>query len=340
MKAVQLVAQGKLALADLPVPQPSEDEVLLRVRACGLCETDILEYLLVDSIPFVHLPLVMGHEFAGEIVTLGAGVSGWQVGDRVVCESVVSCGRCAMCEAGRSNLCLQRRDLGQTGDGGFAEYVAVPARNLHPLPPSLSFEEGALVEPLACVLWGLKRARLQPEDDVLIIGDGFFGLMFAQLARALGAGRIVLLGHHEERMAKASEYGADVAVDERAPEASQEALRLGGGIGAPVVIDTVGSEKSLGQAISLGGVGARVALFGFSTRAAPVDPVLMVLKEQDILPVLASPSVWPEVLRLLAEGKVCPQALISRVVLLEELEEAFALKAVRRPDIYKIVVKP
>ncbi|HEX2988668.1 MAG TPA: alcohol dehydrogenase catalytic domain-containing protein [Chloroflexota bacterium] len=338
MKAVQLVEEQKLVIGEVPTPQPRPGEVLVRVRAVGVCETDVHMYFRARSMGLASLPVILGHEFSGEVAGLGAGVTDFGVGDRVVVEPVVACADCPRCRAGRPNLCVNFRHLGLTEDGCFAEYVVAPARNLHRLPDHVSFEVGAMVEPLACTLWGLRRGRLAAGEDILIIGDGLFGLAFAQFARALGAGRVAVLGHHQERLALAREFGADEAMDEREPGVAEMAASLEGGLGPSVVVDTVGSEKSLAQAVALGGTGARIVLFGFGASTATVEPLQLVFKEQDILPVLASPGVWPEVVKLLGEGKVKPQSFLSQVVPLDDLEQAFLLKASRRPDIFKIVV--
>jgi threonine dehydrogenase-like Zn-dependent dehydrogenase len=338
VRAFQLIEQERLELRDVPVPQPGPGEALIRVRASGVCETDVHSYYRAESMGFAKLPMTLGHEFSGEVAGIGTGVADFKVGDRVVVEPVIACGHCVRCQAGRPNLCVNFQHLGISCDGSFAEYVVAPARNLHILPDSISFEVGSLVEPLACTLWGLRRGRLKPGEDVLIIGDGMFGLLYTQFARALGAGRIAVLGHHEERLALAREYGADVAMDERAAGVTEAVAAMDGGLGPSLVVDTVGLAGSLAQAVSLGATGARIVLFGFGTNATTVDPLQMVFTEPDILPVLASPGVWPEAVRLLAEGKVKPQPLMSLVMPLDKLEEAFKIKGSRRADVFKIVV--
>lgn len=340
MKAIQLIEEQRLAISEIATPEPGPGEALVRVRAVGVCETDVHMYFRARSMGLGSLPIILGHEFSGEVAGLGPGVSAFAVGERVVVEPVVACGECPRCRAGRPNLCIHFAHLGLTGNGSFAEYVVAPTRNLHRLPDEVSFEIGAMVEPLACTLWGLRRGRLQPGDDILIIGDGLFGLAFTQFARALGARKIAVLGHHRERLDLARECGADVAMDEREPGVGEMAASLEEGLGPSLVVDTVGLEKSLAQAVSLGGTGARIVLFGFGASATTVAPLQLVFKEQDILPVLASPGVWPQTVRLLSEGKVRPQPLLSRVMPLDDLEQAFLLKASRRPDIFKIVVKP
>jgi threonine dehydrogenase-like Zn-dependent dehydrogenase len=173
---------------------------------------------------------------------------------------------------------------------------------------------------------------------VLIIGDGFFGLIFSQLARALGAGRVMVIGHHENRLAMALENGADLALDERSSTVRPEARGLGRGFGPQVVIDTVGSATSIPMAVDLAGRGASVAVFGVTSREVVVDPMPLLAKEVRLFGTNASPGVWPEVVSLLAEGKIRPERLISRVLPLESLADAFALKASRAPDIVKLLV--
>ena len=335
VKAIQLIAEETLAVRDLPVPEAGKGDVLIRVRASGVCETDLHVYRRGDR---ARLPLTLGHEFAGEIAAVGPGVSGLLPGDRVAVEPCVVCGECRFCRSGRTNLCAKLDHLGLHSDGSFAEFVAAPARNAHRLPDGTSWIAGALVEPFGCALHGLRRAHLQPGDDVLIIGDGFFGMVFTQLAHALDAGRVVVLGHHEDRLAMVREQGADVAIDERAGEVPQIAAGLSGGFGPAVVVDTVGAVGSFAKALELAGRGGTIALFGAVSREATIPSGLILGKELDVVGIQSSPNVWPEVVSLLASARIQPERLVSRVLSMDDLEEAFNLKASRASSIIKLVV--
>ena len=325
-------------MIDAPLVGPAD--VLIRVRAAGLCETDVFFYSHADELASfgIPMPLTMGHEVAGEVVEVGREVTVLRPGDRVVVEPNVTCGTCLPCRSGRPDVCAKLVGIGQTRDGGFAEYLSAPAGFVHQLPSSVTYEVGALAEPVACALHGFRRTRLRSGEDVLLIGDGFFGLVFAQVARVLGARRIVILGHHENRLAIARAEGADFALDERSPEAEEMLSSLGDGLGPHVVIDTVGSSTSLPLAIKSVMAGGRVGVFGVSSSEVTLNPVMLMLKAPDIVGLVGNPVVWPEVLRLLETGAINPATLVSHVLPLVDLPRAFALKSSRAPEVLKIVV--
>ena len=217
MRALVKTARGKdqIELRRVPVPRAGEDSVLVRVRAAGICGSDVK--IFHDEHPYFP-PVVLGHEFAGEIVEAGAGVTGWAAGDRVAPEVHGSvCGRCRFCLSGKRHICPSKRALGWGMDGAFAEYVRVPAWLLHRIPEGVSFEQAALTEPMAIVVHGmLERARLEPEDFVVILGCGPLALAALQMARAEGASRVVVTGTAEDegtRLKAARELGADRAVN-------------------------------------------------------------------------------------------------------------------------------
>ena len=338
MKAIQLTGQEALATREVETPRPGPSDLLVRIRAAGVCETDV--HIYHASFPPSRLPLTLGHEFSGEVAAVGSEVADFRLGDRVVVEPCIVCGECRFCRAGRPNLCARLVHLGMHVDGAFAEYVVAPARNAHRLPDGASFVAGALAEPFGCGLHGLQRARLQPGEDVLVVGDGFFGLVYTQLARALGAGRIAVLGHHAERLARAREQGADVAVDERDPGVAEMATRMTEGFGPAVVVDTVGTAASFARAVELAGQGGRIAIFGAAGRQATIEHHSILLKELDVVGALSSSDAWPELVSLLASGRIHPERLVSRVMPLDDLAEAFRLKASRAIDVVKLVITP
>jgi L-iditol 2-dehydrogenase len=344
MRAFQLTAQETLTAREVARPLPGPNDLLVRVRAAGLCDTDLLIYQIFDQAQAMGLrtPITLGHEFAGEVVEAGAEVVGFAPGDRVVAEPNVYCGACPSCLGGRPDACVRVQTIGMTRDGAFAEYVLVPARFTHKLPDSVDFETaGGLVEPLACAVHGYRRVRLQPGADVLIIGDGFYGLVFTMVARALGADRIGVFGHHASRLDRIRSRGADAALDERDPGAAEMAATLGGGLGPAVVIDTVGSSSSVSLALRSVAPGGRIGVFGVAGMEWRIDSALNVmLKAVDIFGLVGNPGVWPEVLRLVENGAINLSGLVSHVLPLDDLPKAFALKASRDPAVTKIVIQP
>jgi 2-desacetyl-2-hydroxyethyl bacteriochlorophyllide A dehydrogenase len=206
MKAVVYTGKGRVAFRDLPNPQPQQGDVLLRVRTSGLCHTDIdvLHARYGDG----AFPLVPGHEFAGEIVALGPDANGLSVGDRVVVDPNLSCGTCRACLRGRENLCASLGAYGVSSHGGFAEYVAVDARNLYPIC-DLPFDQAALAEPMGCVLNGVSALTPRPADEALIIGAGPIGLLLAIALRTRGVERITLSDIDLARLDLARTFGFD-----------------------------------------------------------------------------------------------------------------------------------
>lgn len=206
MKAIVYTAKGHVAQRDLPDPEPRSGEVLLRVRASGLCHTDIdvLHARYGDG----QFPIVPGHEFAGDVVAIGPDVVGFAVGDRVVVDPNLSCGTCRSCRRGRANLCTALGAYGVSTPGGFAEFVAVRAANLHPIG-DLPFAQAALAEPMGCVLNGVTALAPAPEDETLIIGAGPIGLLLAIALRTRGVERITLADLDPSRLDLARSFGFD-----------------------------------------------------------------------------------------------------------------------------------
>ena len=344
MRAVQLTASETLVAREVPRPEIGPADLLVRVRAAGVCDTDLLIYQRLDvAQPLgIRPPVTLGHELAGEIVEVGARVVGFRPGDRVVAEPNVYCGECRSCRGGRPDACVRVQTIGMMRDGAFAEYVVVPAAFAHRLPDSISFEDaGGLVEPLACAVHGCRRTNLRPGEDVLIVGDGFYGQVFTIVARALGARRVGVFGHHASRLEAIRSRGADEVLDERDPGAAGMAASLGDGLGPAVVVDTVGSSASISLALRSVAPGGRVGVFGVSELGWQIEPaVFFMLKGIDLFGLLGNPGVCPDVMELLGTGVIDARGLVSHVLPLEELPRAFALKAGRDPAVRKIVITP
>lgn len=215
MKAIRLLGKERIELQEIPVPEIGPGEMLIRVRAASICGTDVRMMRNGYRDVSESNPLTLGHEFAGEIAEIGAGVTGYSVGQRVSVAPNVGCGTCDMCVSGNTHLCEHYDAFGVTMDGGFAEYVRIPARaiaqgNVSPMDRDISFQEAALAEPLSCVWNGQKLIGVRPGDDVLVIGLGPIGLMHIMVAKILGAGKILVNDLSGERLDKAAELFPDV----------------------------------------------------------------------------------------------------------------------------------
>ena len=326
MPAVMKIArgEGQVALREATVPRPGPGQVLLAVRAAGICGTDL--HIFHDEYP-TQPPVVLGHELAGEVAAVGEGVSRVAPGDRVTTETYFHlCGACRFCRGGQPNLCPERRSIGSAVNGGFAPYVLVPERNVHRLPDGLSFQEAALTEPLACVVHGaLELPKVTAGDVAVITGPGAIGLLALQAVRAAGAA-VVMLGTAADRrrLELARALGATRAIDITEEDADPIVRELTGGWGADIVIECSGAgPAALGllEHARRGGQYAQIGLFGKPV-AWDLDQVCM--KELRVTGSNASvPSAWRTALRLLAAGSVRTAPLISDVYPLAGWEDAF-----------------
>jgi L-iditol 2-dehydrogenase len=259
MPAAVFYAPGDIRLEEIEAPEAGPGEIVVRVRAAGICGTDVR---IMKGGKKVAAPIVIGHELAGEISALGEGVSGFQLGDRVTVEPVIPCGKCALCLRGRRNICLTRPTIGYEYDGAFAKYVRVPASgvaagNVIPLPEGISFEEAAIAEPLAAVVNGIDRCNIQLGDTVLILGAGPIGLAHLQLSRAAGATHVYVSEPNDERRQTTLQFGADGVINPLSEDVVARAKAWTGGVGVDVVIVAAGVPAAMEaglKALRKGGV--------------------------------------------------------------------------------------
>ncbi|MDP3762017.1 MAG: zinc-dependent dehydrogenase [Ramlibacter sp.] len=269
MKAAVLQAPNQLRLAEMATPEAAAGELVLRVRAATVCGTD-LRILSGRKTKGVRFPSVIGHEFAGDVVEAGAGVTQFKVGDRVCMDPVIPCRACAYCKSGRENVCVNRQAMGYEFDGAFAEYIRIPAialaaGNVFHMPEGMSFEAAALAEPLACCINGQRNAQVGMGDSVVILGAGPIGLMHAALARAAGARQVIVSEPNAARRQAAAERGVNHVFDPTGGSLADFVKARTDGLGADVVILAIGVPQLANEALTLVRRGGRVNLFaGFS----------------------------------------------------------------------------
>lgn len=341
MQALMKLAPGPghLELREVPEPQPGPGEVVVEVAATGICGSDLH---IQDGEYSVSPPVVIGHETAGAVAAIGPGVASCRPGERVTVMTTIStCGQCALCRSGRTNLCPERRWLGGHVNGGFARYLAVPAANVLPLPPHVSLEAAALTEPLACCAHAvLELAPPGPEGLVVVSGPGPIGLLCAQVARSTGA-RVIVLGTHADgaRFALAHRLGFTDLVDVEQEDAVAAVEARRGGRTIELVIEAAGAAGSLDQCLRLAPRGGRVLQIGLYGRPVPCAADLLVLKELRLLGSFSStPGSWRLALDLLARGAVQTAPLITSRQPLAEWASAF--DAARRKSGGKILLVP
>ncbi|HEY8744172.1 MAG TPA: zinc-binding dehydrogenase, partial [Chloroflexota bacterium] len=290
------------------------------------------------------------HELTGEVVEIGSTASRlglFAAGDRVVLNPVQACLACVACQRGRPNLCRQKRVLGVSVDGGFAEYTRVRYTNALVLPPNVSFEQGAMTEPLACAMYAVQNLEVQPGDVCVVIGPGPIGLMMIQLIRARGAGSVILVGTRDYRLERGRALGADVVVNVREPGSPQFALDLRariadltGGQLADRVITPTASPESMQAALDISGPGSRIVYFGLpGPRDRIAVPALdTMVADKTIRFSWVAPFTWPSALQALATGLVNVQSLITHRAELDTLVEALHAVRDRRDGVLKAMV--
>jgi L-iditol 2-dehydrogenase len=318
---------GDVEVRDIPVPELLPGTVLVRSVAVGVCGSDLHMWRNAHSWP-VTIPVALGHEVAGTIEALGDGVTGWSVGERVVLETAASiCGVCALCRAGRYNLCPWREGYGATRDGAFSELVLAEPRVLHRIPEGVSFEQAALTEPFSVAFNALvERGSVTPGDLVVIQGVGAIGTLALQVALLRGAGTIVVLGTDvdELRLAKALEIGADYAVNISESDPAELIRSLHDGLGADLVVDATGVSIALKQALELVRPFGAIVKVGWGPQPLGISLDPLVAKAVTLYGSFSHTwGTWERVLSLFASGKLDPQSVIGGVYPLESWEAAF-----------------
>lgn len=328
MKAIMKVEPGvgNVEVRDIPEPEPGPGQVKLRVRAAGLCGTDL--HIYKDEFRSWP-PVVLGHEVAGEIVELGEGVQGLKPGMRVTTETYFSyCGKCRYCRAGNVNLCLERRSIGSAVNGGFTSYLITPARNIHELPENVDFRAGALTEPLACVVHAaLTTPTVTPGDVAVIAGPGSIGLLTLQVVKAAGATAVMLgTDMDEHRLELARDLGADHVVNvQRSDPASLIGDLTEGGLGADVVYECAGAGAAAQQLLTLVRRRGRYVQIGLFGKPIAWDLDQLVYKELTATGSNAStPPSWLRAIELMRTGKVRTAPLITHSFPVTEWEKGFA----------------
>jgi L-iditol 2-dehydrogenase len=339
MKCAMYYHNRDIRLEEIPVPTIGEDELLVKMRACGICGSDVLEWYRVKK-----APLVLGHEMTGEIAEVGRSVSEYHGGDRVFVSHHVPCNTCRYCLAGDYTVCDTLRST-NFDPGGFAEYIRVPAinvdRGVFLLPDEVSYEEGTFIEPLACVLRGQKIAHLQPGQSVFIIGAGISGLLHLKLAKALGAGAVFVADIHQERLDFAEQFGATAAFmsDNDVPEQLKEANN---GYLADLVIIAAGAVEAIHMAWKTAERGGTVLIFAPPEPGIDIPIPLFDIWHDGITittTYAGSPLDITEAMELLRSKNVVVEDMITHRLPLDRASEGFALVE-KAQDSLKVIIEP
>lgn len=342
MKALLLSSYRNLELADLPAPTPAPDEVLIRVAACGICGSDVHGY---DGSSGRRIPpIVMGHEAAGTIASVGSGVRNFAPGDRVTFDSTVYCGECPNCRRGNVNLCDRRQVLGVScGDyrraGAFAEFVAVPARILYRLPDNFPFAEAAMLEAVAVAIHGVNLAQLAPNSTALVVGAGTIGILTLQALRAAGCSKVFVTDVDAPRLELAKKIGAtEILLSD--DSLLSKILQLTNNEGVDVALECVGRNETVTASIDATRKGGTVVLVGNIAPNVNLPLQKVVTRQIRLQGSCASSGEYPQAIDWMAAGKIQVKPLITAIAPLEDGPRWFERLYAREPNLLKVVLTP
>ena len=327
MKAV--VFHGKdagLKYEDIPVPQINEDQILVKVAACGVCHTD-LHYIEHGVPTFKKPPIVLGHEASGTVEGLGAKVTNVKKGQRVLIPAVLTCGRCFACRHGRENICSHMTMLGNHFDGAYAEYVAVPAKDVLDLPESIPLEEASIIaDAISTPYHAVKnRAKVRPGDTVVVFGCGGVGINTVQLASAAG-GFVIAVDVNPRKLEWALEFGAARTIDaSKVDRVSKEIKKMTGG-GADIAIEVIGNPRTIEEAFECVRVGGRLVVVGYTHEAISIVAGKIMFKELEVVGSLGCrPVDYMPLIRMVEQGKIDLKKQVTHRFKLDEIDKAFAV---------------
>lgn len=342
MKSVQLVAPRTLEILEMPMPpDPAPGEVLVKLRAVGICGSDMHWYLDggIGTYAAVY-PQILGHEPAGQIVEIGKGVAGFSPGQKVIIEPAITCGHCEFCRSGRHNNCVSSIFMGTPQRPGlFREYAVVPARNTVAIPPEMSFTQATVIEPLAVILHVLELTEIQLGDTVAVMGAGPIGLLTAAIARIAGAKLIFIADKVAHRLRIAEEMGVDCVVNIASESLVEAVMDRTHSRGVDLVFDAAAAPESINTGIQIARPGGRVVLIGIPSRSDfGIDLHSAMAKELGIQTVKRSNHNAHGAIELM-ESRRIPESLVSHRYPLEQTPAAFETLAAYADGVSKVVIE-
>jgi L-iditol 2-dehydrogenase len=343
MKSMMLTAPKRLEIQDSPIPEHGENEVLIRVKACGICGSDVHGF---DGSSGRRIPpLIMGHEAAGIIESCGSGVTGFAIGDRVTFDSTVYCGECDYCKKGQVNLCDHRMVLGVScGEyrrhGAFAEFVTAPAHILYQLPAGFPFEHAAMIEAVSVAVHAVGRITIVPVDTCLVVGAGMIGLLVVQALRAAGCQGVIAVDIDEGRLELARRLGATDTINSKDKDVEEEVLAQTQGRGVTSSFEVVGATPTVQTAINTVKKGGSVVLVGNLAPEVDLPLQAVVTRELSLFGTCASAGEYPQCIELMSNGLIQVDPLISATVSLEEGPSWFERLYKREPGLMKVILQP
>lgn len=348
MKAALWHGVRDVRVQEVAEPAIQPGMVKLKVKWCGICGTDLHEYLAgpifipEEPHPLTQqtYPLILGHEFSGEVIEIGAGVTKVKIGDRVTVEPILSCGTCPACRQGYYNACDHLGFHGLSGGGGgFSEVTMVKEHMVHKLADNMSYEQGALVEPAAVAVHAVRESKLKVGDTCVVFGAGPIGLLAIQAAKAAGASCILAVEVSEGRQRMALKMGATSIINPLQENAVEEVRRRTEG-GADVVFEVTGVEACLNQAIQSAKTAGQVVIVSIWEKTAAIHPNTLVLKEREIRGIIAYRNIFPQVIQLISDGKLQIDEMISKKIQLDDVVKDGLEALTNDKNNLKILVSP
>lgn len=333
-----MTSPGVIEFREVPMPEPGEEQVLVKIKRIGVCGSDIHVYH--GKHPFTSYPVTQGHEVSGEVVKLGEKAEGFAVGQKVTIEPQVVCGECYPCRHGKYNLCEELKVMGFQTTGTASEYFAVDAAKVTPLPKSLSYEEGAMIEPLAVAVHGIRQMGDVSGLKVAVLGAGPIGNLVAQAAKGLGADQVMITDISDYRLEKAQQCGVDFCVNTKRRDFGEAMAEAFGPDKADVIYDCAGNNTTMGQAIRCARKGSVIVLVAVFAGMAEVDLAVANDHELDLKSTMMyRHEDYLEAIRLVEEGKVRLAPLISQTFEFADYQKAYEYIDSNRETTLKVIIK-
>lgn len=340
MKAAVYLGKERIETQELNIPELREGEVLVKVMASGICGTDVHIFHGAPGATKPNVPVILGHEFAGEVVECATGTSRLKTGDKVTIDPNMYCGNCDYCLNGKKHFCPSMSAIGVNQNGGFEAYCAVPEKQAIKLAPDADYEEAAMAEPVACCLHGIDNIGIESGDTVCVVGGGAIGQIMAQLARLGGASKVIVSEPVEMRRDLAVSLGADAAIDPFAGSLKEQIQAVTGNDYTDVVIECVGKPIAVDQAVQIAGKGSRILLFSlpYPTDTYELPLIQVFQKELTIKGSFVNPDTQYRAAKLISEKRLNLKPLITHRYPVDRLEEA--IKKQMSDDSVKVMVIP
>ena len=352
MKAALWYGKNDVRVEEIEEPKVVKGSVKIKVKWCGICGSDLHEYLggpIFIPVGQPHplsgnvAPVVLGHEFSGEVVEVGEGVSKFKAGDRVAVEPIVACGKCAACSEGKYNLCSSLGFHGLCGSGGgFAEYTVFPVEFVHKIPDNMSYEQGALIEPMAVALHSIRVANFKTGDTALVLGSGPIGLATIECLKAAGARLVVVLQRKSVRQEYAKRAGADVVLDPNEVDVAAEVKKLTDGVGVDAAFETTGAEVGFNTGLDSIKFEGTLVITSIWEKPMSFNPNVLVFQEKKVVGTLAYRHEFPATIAQMSDGRIKAQGYVTKKILLDDIvKEGFgALTGPEKKSHVKIIITP